>query len=109
MYKQVKIGIDLGATRIKIGLVDNKGRTSHRHEVDTPLGSKRIDIIDSIVDNVKDLITKADLRKKYIAGVGIGVPGPVDFKKGVVRYFPNINADNHFLHLLPRRHRRQNL
>lgn len=92
MYKQVKIGIDLGATRIKIGLVDSKARISYRREVDTPSRSKRIDIVNSIVYNVEDLIKEAGLKKKEIAGVGIGVPGPVDFKEGVVRYFPNIKG-----------------
>ena len=32
----------------------------------------------------------AGLNKKQIAGVGIGLPGLVDYEKGIVRFLPNI-------------------
>lgn len=92
MRKQLKVGIDLGGTRIKIGLVDELARISGRREIDTPSNARRIDIIHSIVNNTQDIILESKLKKRNISGVGIGVPGPVDFKKGVVRYFPNIKG-----------------
>ncbi|MFH1853732.1 MAG: ROK family protein [Candidatus Omnitrophota bacterium] len=92
MPKRVKIGIDLGATRMKIGLVDIRGKVFLRREVDTPSQAGQPAIIDSIVNNLAIIIKESGLRKQDIGGVGIGVPGPVDSKRGIVHYFPNIKG-----------------
>ena len=94
MHKHIKVGIDLGATRIKMALVDRSGRVSHRREIDTPFNAKRSQIIDSLVDNIAYILKTSSTNKKDVAGIGIGVPGPVDSKKGIVRYFPNIKGWN---------------
>jgi len=83
------IGVDLGATFVKIGLVDNKSKVYFRRKIETPLGADKTLLIDSIVNNVKDVIKKSD---KQVSGIGIGVPGPVDSQKGIVHYFPNIKG-----------------
>ena len=92
MNKRVKVGIDLGATKLKMALVDERGRVFHRREIDTPFNAKRPALIDSIVDNVRGIIKESGIRKGAVIGIGIGVPGPVDSKKGIVRYFPNIKG-----------------
>jgi len=89
---KIRIGIDMGATRIKMALVDGKGRLFFRREISTPLNVKRPYLIDSIVDNVRGIIRESGVKRRDILGVGIGVPGPVDSKKGIVRYFPNIKG-----------------
>ena len=94
MHKHFKVGIDLGATRIKMALVDGRGRVSHRREVGTPFYAKKSQIIDSLVRNIAYILRTSSTNKKDVAGVGIGVPGPVDSKKGFVRYFPNIKGWN---------------
>ena len=92
MSKGLKIGIDLGGTRVKMGLVDQRGKVIHRREISTPFNVKQADLITSLVVNIGDIIKKAGVRKGQVLGVGIGVPGPVDSKKGIVRYFPNIKG-----------------
>jgi len=83
------IGIDLGATFVKMGLVDDKGKVCFRRKIETPPSSNKAFLIDAIIDNIRDII-KASSKK--VSGVGIGVPGPVDSKKGIVHYFPNIKG-----------------
>ncbi len=83
------IGIDLGATFVKMGLVDEKGRVFFKRKIDTQINSKKTILINSITANVKDIIK---VSGKKINGVGIGVPGPVDSDRGIVRYFPNIKG-----------------
>ncbi len=92
MSKQVKIGIDLGATRVKMAVVDRQGRISYRREASTPSSAKKTILIDAMVDNTLALISESRLRKSSIKGVGIGAPGPIDYDNGVVRYFPNIKG-----------------
>lgn len=85
------IGVDLGATFVKMGVVDRRGKVYFRRKFLTPPGSKKSLLIDAIIYNIRDII-KASGKK--ISGVGIGVPGPVDSKKGIVHYFPNIKGWN---------------
>jgi len=92
MSKQVKIGIDFGATRIKIGIVDKKGKVLFRRELDTPSNAKQSVLIDYIISNIKNIITLSGLKNTNIKGIGIGVPGPVDSVRGVIHYFPNIKG-----------------
>lgn len=83
------IGIDLGATFVKMGIVDGYGRISFRRRIPTRHSSKKDSLIGAIVDNVKLIIKESG---RNVAGVGIGVPGPVDSEKGIVHYFPNIKG-----------------
>ena len=83
------IGVDLGATFVKMGIVDSKGRVYSRRKIETPKGAKKFPLIDAIIYNIKDIIRESG---KTIRGVGIGVPGPVDSQKGIVHYFPNIKG-----------------
>ena len=83
------IGIDLGATFVKMGLVDKSGKVYFRRKIETVLSSNRASLIDAVICNVRDII---EISGKSVSGVGIGVPGPVDSKKGVVHYFPNIKG-----------------
>ncbi len=92
MSNKLRVGIDMGATRIKMALVDSKGSLSFRRQINTPLDAERSYLIDSIINNVKEIIDESGVKKKDILGVGIGVPGPVDSKKGVIYYFPNIKG-----------------
>ncbi|MBU1006295.1 MAG: ROK family protein, partial [Candidatus Omnitrophica bacterium] len=92
MAKRVKVGIDLGGTRIKMALVDAGGKILCGHETDTPSSAKSSCLINCLVDNIAYILDMFPIKKSQLAGVGIGVPGPVDSKKGIVRYFPNIKG-----------------
>ena len=83
------IGIDLGATFVKMGLIDDLGKVYFRRKIETVLSSNRASLIESVISNIRDII---EISGKSVSGVGIGVPGPVDSKKGIVHYFPNIKG-----------------
>ncbi len=85
------IGIDIGGTNLRGAVVDSKGNIAKRHSSssDAHIG------IDNLVCNLINLITF--LRKDYnIAGIGIGIPGILNAKNGVITQAPNIkNAVNY--------------
>ena len=89
MYKRAKIGIDLGATFIKMGLVDEKGKVYFKRKIPTQYNAKKAELIDTLIFNIKDIIKESG---DTVLGVGIGVPGPCDSNKGIVHYFPNIKG-----------------
>lgn len=81
------IGVDVGGTRIKAGVVDEQGRVHARRTLDTQADRGPDAVLDRIAGLVGELSREA---KSAPAGVGIGVPGAVDAPRGIVRAPPNL-------------------
>lgn len=77
-------GIDIGGTNIKIVRVSEKGDVLERLIEFTPLDN----VIDKIVMILKRLL------KPDVAGIGLGIAGIINRKKGVVLESPNIYGLN---------------
>jgi len=89
--KQYVVGVDVGGTNIKLGVVDPSGQIIVRNSFATkPFASSRMKLISALAREIEASIITAGLTKKQIAGVGIGLPGLIDYEKGVVRFLPNI-------------------
>jgi len=89
--KKYVVGVDVGGTNIKLGVVDPSGRVIVRNSFATkPFASSRIKLIGAIAREIDASIKAAGLNKKQVAGVGIGLPGLIDHEKGIVRFLPNI-------------------
>ena len=81
------IGIDLGGTNVRCGLVDNGNvvvRLSEPCLSDKPA--------DEVVDQIKALIRR--LINPDVKGIGIGVPSVVDMQQGIVYNVLNIPSWN---------------
>jgi len=88
-----KIGIDLGGTSIKAGVVDG-GRIVYKDSRPTDLTwgfEKTVDEIAALIKIVADL-AKVDFKKCGV--IGIGSPGLIDTAKGEVVYSNNIKWKN---------------
>lgn len=81
------IGIDLGGTSIKLGIVSLKGKINKQTSVDTKAEGGPDSVISQIQLGVKELLQK---EKYSIKGIGIGSPGVVSIKKGTVENPPNL-------------------
>lgn len=90
MSKKFIIGIDLGGTNLKIALLDLKYKIKYKEIFNTKKLIKKADLIRQILRSINRIIKNNRLNKTDILGVGLGLPGPIDIKKGVVHFFPNI-------------------
>lgn len=72
------IGIDLGGTGIKGGIVDEKGNIVKTLSVSTAKNNKEV------LKSISSLINQLLKEEVNIIGVGIGSPGTIDFKEGRV-------------------------
>src|SRR5436853_4985986 len=91
LMKQYVVGVDVGGTNIKLGVVGPSGQVIVRNSFATkPFASSQIKLISALAREIEVGIITAGLKKKQIAGVGIGLPGLVDYEKGIVRFLPNI-------------------
>lgn len=90
----LRIGIDLGGTNIEVGIVDeNYNIISHAsRKTAMPRGADAI--ADDMAAAVLEALRKADLTAADISSAGIGAPGSIDGKSGIVRFSPNLNFNN---------------
>jgi len=91
MNKPFVLGVDIGGTNIKLGLVDAAGKIiSKSNLVTATFLSHKNQLIDGLLQGCEQLIQKNYLQKNDIAGIGIGLPGLIDAQKGIARFLPNI-------------------
>lgn len=76
--KKYCFGIDIGGTSVKCGLFDVKGEVLDKWEIITRTEDNGKNIIPDVADSINHKISEKQLEKEEIAGVGIGVPGPVN-------------------------------
>ncbi|MEO0080278.1 MAG: ROK family protein [candidate division WOR-3 bacterium] len=79
------IGVDIGGTNIKVGVVDSRGRIVARRNLKTMADQGPHQALERLGQTILAL-----RRGKRVASVGIGIAGLVDHKAGVVRLPPNL-------------------
>ena len=79
------VGVDMGGTTIKFGLVTPRGKVKDKFCLETNAKEGP----GAVVSQVKKGIKKILSGKHKIAGIGIGAPGSVIEKKGTVENPPN--------------------
>jgi glucokinase len=84
------IAIDLGGTNLRIALLDNRLKIRARSVLSTRKFFNKSSLIEAISDSIETIISGNNLKRSDISGVGLGLPGPIDAKKGIVHFFPNI-------------------
>lgn len=89
--QDVWIGIDLGGTFIKAGLVTESGEVLAEDQIPTEDEAGPGHVLDRIALLVKRLSELPD-KKDRVKGVGVGIPGQVTFETGVVRDPPNLEG-----------------
>jgi glucokinase len=85
------VGIDLGATKIALGLIDPQNRIAARQRVPTA----PLDGPDAAVERMAqaiDSLKRAMPAGMRLAGVGICSPGPLDHRTGMLLDPPNLTG-----------------
>ena len=79
------IGVDLGGTNVRAGLVEGSRLTDVRSVAVRSQGSER--------DVLEDMFSAIDaVMRKDVAGIGAGVPSVIDLKAGIVYDVQNIRS-----------------
>ncbi len=78
------VGIDLGGTNIQCGILDAEGAMLARDGTKTKAESGADAVIKRLTKLVATVVEKAGLSMSDVAGLGIGAPGAIDVRRGVV-------------------------
>lgn len=89
-----RVGLDLGGTYIKGGIVDEGNRIVAHGATPTMTEREPEEIIRDMASLVKKLTEEAGISLRDIAGIGIGSPGTIDAGSGKVLYSNNIRWEN---------------
>ncbi len=86
----VCIGIDFGGTGIKYTALDESNQHTEIYSVPTPVADGKDAILQQIVTGCRDYIARLGLAREDILRIGIGSPGPLSVKRGIILALPNI-------------------
>ena len=87
----LRIGVDVGGTFIKAGVVDKSYVILHKVSVPTGGAAGYEDMVRKIAHAAELAAQEAGVAVKDCASVGIGIPGLLNPKTGVVVLAPNLN------------------
>lgn len=90
--KKYAIGIDIGGTKISVVLGDGQGRILSQKTLGTLTGRRTPESVKELCSSIKELMAGFGPGAQSILGIGIGIPGPVNSKLGVVPASPNLKG-----------------
>jgi glucokinase len=83
------IGVDLGGTNLRVAAVDDTGKLLEKVTSGTEVSKGRDQVIHGMTSEILALAAKFQHQGK-LAGIGVGVPGIIDMRTGMLRESPNL-------------------
>jgi glucokinase len=88
--KTLNVGVDLGGTKVALGLVTPEGKCITHKNFPTAADKGSDWIIAHLIEEINTFLEEARVPVDDINSIGIGVPGTVDLATGNVVLAPNI-------------------
>jgi glucokinase len=83
-------GLDLGGTKIQAVVLDGRRSVVGEAKSATPTSDEPQDVILALVSTMGSACAEAGIEMSDLAGVGVGSPGAIDMKRGVVTGAANL-------------------
>ena len=84
------IGLDIGGTNLKAGVVDETGNILSESDIPTGADRPQEVVLQDIISAITGAIAASAVSKNNILAVGVGSPGMVDSETGTVIYNNNL-------------------
>ena len=78
------LGVDIGGTAVKTGLVDESANVLIKTENEIDTSEKTEKVIETVIRSVREIIEANDLDIKSIEGIGVSSPGSINSRSGSV-------------------------
>ena len=79
---KIYLGVDIGGTAVKLGLVDETGRVLARAERSVSFDGYKTPILDTVTAAIREFLAPHDAPA--LAGIGVSATGQIDSRRGVV-------------------------
>jgi glucokinase len=90
LTRTYRIGLDLGGTNIKIGLIDDMGHIHYSNSAPTEADRGFEIAYNNLIKLIRETIEQCTIPQDKISGIGVGCPGLIDSVNGIVRDLPNM-------------------
>lgn len=85
------IGIDIGGTKISLILATVRGKIINSRNLFTRTGKVEARLcVNEMIHALRAMLRESGVPKGELAGIGVGIPGPVNPSKGEVPWSPNL-------------------
>lgn len=92
--KNYVVGVDLGGTKISCALSDLEGRVVAQTTIPTLAHEGDNPVLGRIIKTIEMVLEEGKVATNEVAAIGIGSPGPLDAKKGIIVTTPNLPFKN---------------
>jgi glucokinase len=94
MNKNCVIGIDMGGTKISTALADLNGKVLSQCTIPTNAFEGEEAVLNRIFSTIDTVIKESGKAPVNVKTIGIGSPGPLDSKNGIILTTPNLPFEN---------------
>lgn len=91
------LGIDLGGTNIAVGIVDENYKIVARAKNHTRVPCPEAELTEQLAQTALQALEKANLTLDDVPWIGVGSPGSIDSKAGVVGFAGNLDLHSYAL------------
>ncbi|MBF7018598.1 ROK family glucokinase [Staphylococcus sp. 18_1_E_LY] len=93
--KKIILAADIGGTTCKLGLFDENLERLEKWSIDTDTtDSTGYKLLKGVYDSFEEKVAEFGYKFEDVIGVGIGVPGPIEFETGIVYGAVNLYWDD---------------
>lgn len=89
----MKLGIDIGGMSVKFGIVDGDNKIVARHVIETNTNIEGTQFVAEMIEATKAVVLENGYEISDIKSIGIGCPGVINAKDGIVVYASNLTWD----------------
>jgi glucokinase len=86
--------IDIGGTKVRLGMVDKNGTVKSRQMFLTPSKEPWNVVLEQVANQFIGMLEESGTSFEQIPGIGIGCPGTFDTNREIISFAPNLNWRN---------------
>jgi glucokinase len=90
MSAELAVGVDLGGTTVRVALVDPEGQLKYDRAYASQVDRGPYPVIDDMAAWIQEAIDAIGVSRDELVGVGIGSPGPLSARQGIVYKAANL-------------------
>ena len=94
MSTEYWIGFDLGGTKMIAALLDEHYQILQRVKQRTAAHEGNNAVLKRIAETIEEVITRSNVPRESIRGIGLAAPGPMDREAGIIISTPNLGFEN---------------
>lgn len=94
MDKKYVVGVDLGGTKICSALSDIEGNLLSKVTIPTNAHEGEKAVLERIIRSIEEAVSESGKSYDEVKAIGIGSPGPLDSKTGIILHTPNLPFTN---------------